>query len=77
MGMRNRWIGGLALAAALTLGACAPPEQGAAETSDPSPPAETAAPTDGPEASEMVEATPPAESMASETPQPTPIDYEY
>jgi hypothetical protein len=34
--MKNRWIGGLALVAALTLAACAPTQQGADETTEPS-----------------------------------------
>lgn len=35
MHMKNRWIGGLALATALTLGACAPTQQGAEESQVP------------------------------------------
>ncbi len=35
MRMKNRWIGGLALATALMLGACAPPNQGAADAAEP------------------------------------------
>jgi predicted small secreted protein len=33
MHMKHRWIGGLLLAAALTLAACAPPDQGAGDES--------------------------------------------
>ena len=61
--MTHRWIGGLVLAAALTMAACAPPDAGADD--------ESAAPT--------VEAsTDPGADAASPTPEPTPTeDYEY
>ena len=70
MRMKNRWIGGLALAIALTLGACAPTQQGAEESDEPAPAAETSAP-----ASESAEAM--ESSEASESAEPTPDDYEY
>ena len=34
--MRNRWIGGLLLAAVLALAACAPPSQGGGASAEPS-----------------------------------------
>jgi len=67
MRMKHRWIGGgLALATALTLGACAPPQQGADESDAPSQAADnsTPAPT-----------TPPAEPSRSAAPAQTPYDY--
>lgn len=69
MRMKHRWIGGIAVAAALALGACAPPQQGAGESGEPSqasgsdPPAASMQPTESPEASGSAE--------------PTPDDYEY
>ena len=73
MRMKNRWIGGLALATALLLGACAPPNQGAGESPseavESSPPAEIAEPSESAEAMEPTE--------ASESAAPTPDDYEY
>ena len=76
MRMKNRWIGGLALATALLLGACAPPNQGAGESPseavESSPPAESMAPSESPEAMESTEA-----SEASASAAPTPDDYEY
>ena len=71
MAMKNRWIGGLALAAALSLGACAPTQQGAEESEEPAPAAETAAPAMTSEPSESPHA------MESESAEPTPDDYEY
>ena len=44
MRMKHRWIGGLALAVAVTLAACAPPSQGGAESDGPSAPAEGSTP---------------------------------
>jgi hypothetical protein len=69
MAMKKRWIGGLALVAALSLGACAPTQQGAEESEEPAPAVETAAPATEP--SETPEA------MESESAEPTPDDYEY
>ena len=61
--MKHRWTGGLLLAAALTLAACAPPDAGVDD--------ESAAPSA--EAS-----TAPGADAASPTPEPTPTeDYEY
>lgn len=67
MRMKNRWICGLALATALTLGACAPTQQGAEESA---PAAETSAPAEA--SAEAMES-----SEASESAEPTPVDYEY
>ena len=61
MRMKQRWIGGMLLGAALTLGACAPPDAGAEE--------ESVAPTADPSDEPSVEAS--AEA-ASPTPTPTP-----
>ena len=69
--MKNRWIGGLALATAMVLGACAP-QQGADETDAADPAVESASP------SAEVEAAEPSESAEeSESAAPTPDDYEY
>lgn len=70
MRMKNRWICGLALATALTLGACAPTQQGAEESDEPAPAAETSAPAEA--SAEAMES-----SEASESAEPTPVDYEY
>lgn len=56
--MKNRWIGALLLAAALTLAACAPPNQGGGSTVEPS---DAAAPQATPATS--------TESMESATPK--------
>jgi hypothetical protein len=76
MRMKNRWIGGLAVATALTLGACAPTQQGADESDEPAPAAESVAP-----AAATAEPSESAEEMesseASESAEPTPVDYEY
>jgi len=67
MRMKHRWIGGgLALATALTLGACAPPQQGADESAAPSLAADDSTPTP---------ATPSAEPSRSAVPAQTPYDY--
>jgi hypothetical protein len=58
MRMKHRWIGGLLLAAALSLGACAPPDQGADESAAPTPGASDATEAEG----------------ASPTPTPAPTD---
>jgi starvation-inducible outer membrane lipoprotein len=51
--MKHRWMGGLLVAAALTLAACAPPDQGAGDESPtPSPDAGTDAPATSPDAGE-------------------------
>lgn len=69
--MRNRWIGGLAVATALMLGACAP-QQGADEADAADQAAESPSP------SAEVQATEPSESAEeSESAEPTPDDYEY
>ncbi len=62
MRMKQRWTGGLLLAAALTLAACAPTDAGADE------------PTAQPSA-ERTEATD-APSAAPESAAPTPTDYQ-
>lgn len=72
MRMKNRWIGGLALAAALLLGACAPPNQGAAESPSEAPESVAPATTEPSESAEPMES-----SEASESAAPTPDDYEY
>ena len=71
--MKNRWIGALALAAALTLGACAPPNQGAGES--PSEPA--AASSASTEASPSEDAGAMETPEASESTEATPDTYEY
>ena len=58
--MKNRWTGAILLAAALTLGACAPPNQGGGASSEPS---DAAVPQATPEIS--------AEPMESATPKPS------
>ena len=76
MRMKHRWTGGLALAAALMLGACAPTQQGAEESESPAvenvAPTQTAEPSGSAEPSESAEA-----SEASEDAEPTPVDYDY
>lgn len=66
MRMKHRWIGGLAIAAALTLGACAPTQQGADESAAPSQAADNSTP-----------APTPAPAEASKSAEPTTDDYEY
>ena len=56
--MKNRWTGGLLLAVALSLAACAPPNQGGGASGEPS---DAAAPQDMPGTS--------AEPMDSATPK--------
>jgi starvation-inducible outer membrane lipoprotein len=75
--MKNRWIGALALATALMLGACAPPNQGAGESEEPANAAESSAPAsvEASESAEPMESEEAAE--ASESAAPTPDDYEY
>ncbi len=75
--MKNRWIGALALADALMLGACAPPNQGAGESEEPVNAAESSAPAsvEASESAEPMESEEAAE--ASESAAPTPDDYEY
>ncbi len=71
MRMKHRWIGGLLIATALTLGACAPPNQGGQSSDEPSRAAESSEPA--PES-----AAPATESSApSGSAEPTPDDYEY
>ena len=64
MRMKHRWIGGLALAVAVTLAACAPPSQGGAQSEGPSAPAEGSTPAT-------------TEPTGSGSAEPTPDDYEY
>ena len=71
MAMKKRWIGGLALVAVISLGACAPTQQGAEEAEEPAPAVETVAPATTSDPSESPEA------MESESAEPTPDDYEY
>ena len=66
MHMKHRWNGGLLLAAALTLGACAPTDAGADDA------------TPSPEATEATEATDaPTTAPESETPEPAYEQDEY
>ena len=72
--MNRRWIGGILLAVALSLAACAPQQGGAGESASVAPasvaPAsEAAAPSETPEPMESAE--------PSESAEPTPDDYEY
>lgn len=64
MRMKHRWIGGLAIAAALTLGACAPTQQGADESAAPSQAAENSSAA-------------PSQAEASKSAEPAPADYGY
>ncbi len=77
--MKHRWTGGLALATAFMLGACAPTQQGADESESPAienvAPTRTAEPTESAEPGESAEPSEGAE--ASEDAEPTPDDYEY
>lgn len=68
MRMKHRWIGGLAIAAALTLGACAPTQQGADES---------AAPSQAAENSSAAPVPTPAPAEANESAEPTTDGYEY
>jgi hypothetical protein len=66
--MKNRWIGGLVIAIAVALGACAPPNQGGQESGGASQPPESMG----------AESMEPAESMApSGTPAPVETPYDY
>jgi hypothetical protein len=68
--MKHRWFGGLVLALAVALAACAPPGQGGQESSAPSQVPSSADP----------ESAPPAESAApsEDTGAPAPsYDYDY
>jgi hypothetical protein len=67
--MNRRWIGGILLAAALSLAACAPQPGGAGESTSVSPVSDAAAPSETPEPMESAE--------PSESAEPTPDDYEY
>jgi hypothetical protein len=70
--MKNRWIGALALEAALTLGACAPPNQGAGES-----PSEPAASSPSAEASPSESAEPMESTEATQSTEATPYTYDY
>lgn len=65
MHMKHRWTGGLLLAAALTLGACAPTDAGA----------DDATPSPSTEATEATDA--PTTAPGSETPEPAYEQDEY
>ena len=73
--MKQRWIGGVLMAATLTLAACAP-SQGAGDSSPESQPAapESARPSPSPEATESAAA---GEASPTESAEATPDDYEY
>ena len=66
--MNRRWIGGILLAAALSLAACAP-QPGAGESASVPPASAAAAPSETPEPMESAE--------PSQSAEPTPDDYEY
>jgi hypothetical protein len=66
--MKNRWIGGVVLALAVALGACAPPGQGGGSSDEPS----SAPSLDAPES---MGAAPSAE--ASEAAPAPSYDYDY
>jgi hypothetical protein len=69
----HRWFPGLALVIALLLGACAPPNQGAGESSTPGA-SQSAAPES--EAASPTETAEPMESESAESSAPpTPYDY--
>lgn len=70
--MKNRWIGGLVLAMAVALGACAPPGQGGGSSDEASSPPSTAAESDAPES---VQAEPSTEASDA-APAPS-YDYDY
>jgi hypothetical protein len=77
--MKNRWIGGLVIAIAVALGACAPPNQGGQESGGASqPPESMGAESMEPAESMGAESMEPAESMApSGTPAPVETPYDY
>jgi hypothetical protein len=72
MRMKNRWIGGLLVAMAVALGACAPPDQGGQQSSEPSVP-ESEAPAE----SQAVESQAPSPSAETESEAPSPTPYDY
>jgi hypothetical protein len=72
--MKHRWIGGLIVAAALALGACAPPNQGGQSSEEPSQAPASSAPATTAEPTDMAE---PSESEAAETEDAEPTPYEY
>lgn len=75
--MKHRWIGGLILAVTFSLAACAP-GQGAGDSPQPSDEPQTRASAASSATVEASETAEPMESAAgSETPEPTPDDYEY
>ena len=72
MRMKNRWIGGLVLALAVALGACAPPGQGGGSSDEASGPPSLPA---GSQAPESTAAEPSAEASDA-APAPS-YDYDY
>ena len=72
MGMKNRWIGALVLAAALVLGACAPAQQGADETPD-----EAAGSAEPSHSMPMDSPSAAPSDDAGGNPDPTDYDYDY
>ena len=73
-GMKNRWIGVLVLAVALSLGACAPAQQGADETPDEA--ARSAEPSHSMSESMDSPSAAPSDD-AGGNPDPTDYDYDY
>lgn len=70
--MKNRWFGGLVLAMALALAACAPPTQGGGSTSPP----ESVTPASGAPESVAPESVAP-ESVAPSEAEASPTPYDY
>ena len=73
--MKQRWIGGVLMAATLTLAACAP-SQGAGDSADGSQPAAPESVVASPSLQPM-ESGSAAEASPSESAEATPDDYEY
>ncbi len=71
MRMKHRWIGGLVLAIAVALGACAPPGQGGRSSVEPIP----AAPLER-RSGQAPESTAPSEDTEASQPAPS-YDYDY
>jgi ABC-type oligopeptide transport system substrate-binding subunit len=72
MRMKTRWMGGLLVAMALALAACAPPDPGGQQSSEPSAPR-----SEVPAESQAVESLAPSESAGTESEAPSPTPYDY